>query len=171
MRTLLLATLVAASSASATPNPPTPPGPPTDNTPRVTCKASGDPIVVIDHGAIAGAKEVTSVTKLFASGAWSFAETTAEGKPGRAASGCLAKDKLATVDDAIKAGTWTITHPKMHCMAMATTFVDYVIGKTKFTQKTCGTDILDDKSSAALAEITKVLDAATAPPKVLCCKQ
>jgi hypothetical protein len=169
--------LALAGLAVADPNPPTPPPPPTGNIPTThgRCTTTGTPAFEVDHDAVAGAKLTTSKTKMWDDGGWTFVETLGDGKQGRSLSGCILKselDKLKAVLDA----PWTISHPRIHCMAMRQTYTTYhARGKSDFVARTCGNDIVDDKTSAALADLEKqladVVDAATAmqhnPP---CCK-
>lgn len=127
------------------------------------CAATGDVAVEIDHDAVSGAKLPTSKTKLFANGAWTFAETTGDGKPGRALTGCLAsKDDLAKVE-AVETAPWTITHPRAHCMVVTQTSIAFhVKGKADFVQKTCSDSLVDDKTAAALKALTDLADAQVA---------
>ena len=56
--------------------------------------------------------------------------------------------------------TWTIQHPKFHCMAKSLNYTVYKIGgKAMFTSHVCGNDTLDDADSKRLAEITQLLSA------------
>jgi hypothetical protein len=174
MKNIAACLLVLASAASAAPQAPTPPPPPpTDKAPAPapTCKPSGDPILAIEHDVVAGVKQPTTATKLYANGAWTLAETDADGKPGRSASGCLAKDEVTRIKTALDGAPWKITHPKAHCMAMAQTFTVFSAGTNKFTEKLCGTDILDDKTKAALDDADKTLGAAAASATPPCCKK
>jgi hypothetical protein len=164
------------ASSAADPDPPTPPPPPANGpTTHGRCTTTGTPAFEVDHDAVAGAKLTTAKTRMWEDGGWTFVETLGDGKPGRSFSGCIIKtdlDKLKAVLDA----AWTINHPRIHCMAMAQTYTTYhAKGKTDFVARTCGNDIVDDKTSAALTDLEKqlsdVVDAQTAmqhnPP---CCK-
>ena len=131
----------------------------------------GDPILTIDHDAVSGAKKPTTVTKLYADGSWTLAETTAEGKAGRTASGKLDKDDIARIKTALDAAPWKVTHPTAHCMAMAQTFTVFTAGKNTFTEKLCGTELLDDKTLAALDDADKALTTAAAAADPPCCKK
>nr|HEX4313501.1 hypothetical protein [Kofleriaceae bacterium] len=133
------------------------------------CAATGDVAVEIDHDATAASKLATSKVKLYDSGAWSFDETTGDGKPGRKLTGCLAKADLAKLA-AVQAAPWTITHPRAHCMTVGQTSTAFHLkGKPDFVQKTCPSDLMDDKTTAALADLVKLTDAqvaaATHPPR------
>ena len=130
-----------------------------------TCKPSGDAMLSIEHAVVSGVKKPTNVTKLYASGAWTFAETDADGKAGRTASGCLGKDDVAKIKTALDGGAWKITHPKAHCMAMAQTFTVFTAGAHTFTEKLCGNDLLDEATQKALDDADKLLASAAAPPK------
>jgi hypothetical protein len=174
IRFALLSLVALAASAGADPNPPTPPPPPPpDSRPQPSCVDANAPVALeIDHDAVAGAKLPTSQTKLFDTGGWTFSEILGDGKPGRSLSGCLAKADLAKLK-AVEDAPWKITHPRIHCMAMSQTSTAYRLhGKPDFVSRTCGNDIMDDKTAAALAELEKVadaaVDAATHPP---CCKK
>ena len=154
---LLPLVMMTASVASGNPNPCAPPAPPPA---AAACATTGDVAVEIDHDAIAGAKLPTSITKLYDTGGWTFVETLGDGKPGRSLSGCLAKDDLAKLT-AVEASPWKVTRAHIHCMAMSQTSTAYhVNGKADYVKRTCGEASLDDKSSAALADLQKASDAA-----------
>ena len=143
-----------ASSASAEPPAPAAPSPPpAQATPPApaACKPTGTAVFQIDHKVEPGAKLATSAVKLYATGAWTHAETDAEGKAQPEASGCLARPDVKQVVDALHAAPWKITTARIRCMAMSPQFTEYrVDGKLVFTQKLCSGQSLDDKSRAAL---------------------
>jgi hypothetical protein len=169
----LLALAASASLSGAEPKPPTPPPPPPpDSHPVAGCETSGPVALEIDHDAVAGSKLPTSQTKIFDTGAWTFAETLGDGKPGRSLSGCFAKADVAKLK-AVEDAPWKITHPQIHCMAMSQTSTAYRLhGKPDYVARTCGNDIMDDKTLAALGDLEKLADTsvegASHPP---CCKK
>jgi hypothetical protein len=180
-RLALVPLLVLAATAVADPtppNPPPPPPPPAGNLPTThgRCTTTGTPAFEVDHDAVAGAKLTTSKTKMWDDGGWTFVETLGDGKPGRSLSGCILKSDLDKLKVALDA-PWTLSHPRIHCMAMMQTYTTYhAKGKTDFVARTCGNDIVDDKTSAALTDLEKQLsdtvDAATATQQraMPCCK-
>jgi hypothetical protein len=171
MKTLLLSLLTACATASAQPAP-TPPPPPPPST-GSSCAVKGDPLLVIDHKVVANVKKDTTTTKVYASGAWTFEERDSDGKVLKTNTGCLAKADLAKVT-ALDGAPWKVTHPRMHCMAMAQEYTVFTVGAHSFTQKICGDDTLDDKTAAALADAEKAVEAqATAPAQQNppCCKK
>jgi len=177
----LLAALALActSSASAAPlSGPKPPEPkPSDTPPKPdaprppaygdACKPGGNVVFEIAHRAMPGAKLATSTVKLFGGGAWTRAETSADGQALAPTTGCLGKQEARHIASELRSVPWKVTTAKIHCMAMSATFTEYQVdGKLVFTQKLCSGQSLDDKSRAALdAAIAKVEPTAPAAPK------
>ena len=122
-----------------------------------SCKPEGDVVFERAKKANAGAKVQTSTTRVYATGAWTFAEREADGSAGTTKSGCVDKDTLARLADDVKTAPWTVTIPRVRCMARSQTFVEYSAhGKTLFEQQVCG-KTLDQDSANKLADIEAVL--------------
>ncbi len=120
------------------------------------CKAEGTALFSVDHRALN--QQPTSITAVFASGAWTFVAKDATGKVTADKKGCLDKAQLAKVEADTKA-PWTVTQKRINCKLVATTWiVDSVNGKEVFTERACGRDMLDDKSAAALADLHAIVD-------------
>ena len=177
---LILALAMIGGSAAATPNTPTPaPGPPVPlpaGAPRnIGCMPVGAVLFTIHHGASWSAKgdrHASSESILYASGAWTFDGVLATGKAGRHATGCMAADKVTTIMHLIASVPWTVTPQLTECIANPDTSTTYTpLDKATYTRAPCGADDLDDKSTVALAQIEKLLDAATAPSTPPCCKK
>ena len=167
--------LACTSSASAAPiSGPKPPEPKPDTPPKPegkpgygdACKPGGNVVFEIDHRVMPGAKLATSTVKLFGNGAWTRAETSAEGQALAPTSGCLGKLEARHIASELRSAPWKVTTARVHCMAMSATFTEYQVdGKLVFTQKLCSGQSLDDKSRAALeAAIAKVEPTAAPPP-------
>lgn len=117
----------------------------------------------------AGDQRVSS-TELFANGAWTYAEPAAPAnhgaaaKPAVARAGCLDATTQKTVAADLAAMKWTISHPRIRCMAVSPNTTTYATGDRAhvFTKQLCGADELDVSSATKLAEIERLLAAAIA---------
>jgi hypothetical protein len=128
------------------------------------CKPAGAVQFQIEHGPISPQLKAAGFTlKLYDNGAWTRDETTTGGKPGPSTAGCLDKDALAKVQDALKAATWKITTAKIRCMAKSVDHTVYSVkGTAVFTQELCSGKSLDDASAKSLADIQAILDKSAA---------
>jgi hypothetical protein len=162
MKTLLLAAVLVTPALSLAE--PTPAAPPKAEKPaKLACEAKGTPIFEIDRKTTPDPKWLQSV-RLYATGAWSFQETTADGKPGKADAGCLGKDETKALTDELAAAKWKITKAKIRCMAISPNFTVYKAhGKQVFESHTCDGQILDEPSRKLLDDAEKQL--AVAFPK------
>jgi hypothetical protein len=159
MKVLVLALLTVVSVRSADahmvrpPGPPHPPPPPTDR-----CEAIGTPMFEIDHRAFDGAHVPTSTLKLYRSGAWTLFSTTAGGKRGSSASGCLDRNVVAQIGRDLKSSQWSVHYQRIRCMAMTASYTVYsAFGRAVYTEKMCGGAVLDSKSRRNLNEIESLL--------------
>jgi hypothetical protein len=173
---LILASLIAASTAGAEPTPPTPPGPPPPPTPTrlmQTCEEQGVPLFEIDHRAEPRLEDVvieTSELVLYPSGAWTFHSGT--GKAEKTIHGCLRYQVLQTIEHDLKQATWTVKTNAAKCMVASLGYVEYSSrGKVVWTQRTCQLEYLDETSRRSLDEIEKILVAASTPHNPPCCKK
>ncbi len=131
--------------------------------PKPACEAKGTPIFEIDRKDTSQPKWQQAV-KLYASGAWAFDETSAEGKQAKTDTGCLAADAMKTIKDELAAAKWKITVAKIKCMAISPRFTVYKAnGKDVFEAHVCGGKNLDDASQKAVDDLEKQL--AVAFPK------
>jgi hypothetical protein len=122
-----------------------------------TCKPTGDVVFEIAKKPNGAAKVGTSTTRVYASGAVTYAEKAADGANGPAKSSCLDKDALARIVDDVKAAPWTVTTPRVRCMARSQTVLEYSVqGKVVFAKQVCGT-ILDEASAKKLEDIESLL--------------
>ncbi len=162
MKTLLLLCLVSCTPALAEPTPKPPV--PAEKPAKLACEAKGTPVFEIDRLDDTQAKWQQSV-KLYTSGAWSFQETTADGKPGRADTGCLAKDATKTLETEIAAAKWTTTTAKIKCMAMSPKYSVYKAHDKKVLEShLCDGKKLDAASQKALDDAEKQLAVAFPKP-------
>ncbi|HEV7555277.1 MAG TPA: hypothetical protein VGO00_07485 [Kofleriaceae bacterium] len=121
------------------------------------CKPTGNVVFQIKHNAVPAAKLTTSSMSVFATGAWMYTETTADGKPGKLKGGCLDKAQQTRIEDDVKAAPWKVTIPRVRCMARSQTFVEYSVqGKVVFMKQVCGNS-LDDDSAKKLDDIEHIL--------------
>jgi hypothetical protein len=149
MKTLLMLTLLAATAHA-------------DKAP--TCKAEGAPIFEIDRKDTANPKSLQAAT-LYATGAWTFEATDAEGKKSAPTSGCLSADAMKKIKQELAAAKWKTTTAKIHCMAISPLFTAYKAGgKQVFEAHVCGAQTLDEDSNKAVQDLEKEL-AAAFPPK------
>ncbi len=166
MKTLILASLIAASftTADAEPTPATPPPPATRL--RQACEATGVPLFEIDHRVEPRLEDVvldTSELVLYPSGGWTFTSHDGNGKTLRSASGCLRYQVMQTIEHDLNEATWTVKTAAARCMIASLGYVQYSSrGKVVWTQRTCQLEYLDDASRRSLDEIEKILVAASA---------
>jgi hypothetical protein len=128
----------------------------TDATAASSCKAEGEVLFEMAKKANAPAKVETTTTRVYSTGAWTTEGREADGSPGPTRSGCFDKTVLARLVDDVKA-PWTVTIPRVRCMARSQTYVEYSVrGKLVFQQQVCG-KALDQESSTKLADIEAIL--------------
>ena len=172
LASLLLTSLVASADTAQAPTPPPPPDPHAMRLRPTTCDASGDVLIEIDHRAVASAKLETSELVVYATGAWTLHVTKPDGKAGRQASGCLRPQLVAQIRKELDAAAWKLDPVEAACAAISESTIEYrVRGKLRWTEEMCPSVTLDEQSVKALADITKILDQATAPATVPCCKK
>jgi hypothetical protein len=152
---LALVSLVSLRSADArmVRLPPPPPPPPADR-----CEAIGTPLFEIDHRAVEGAHAPTSTLKLYRSGAWTLFSTTAGGKRGSSATGCLDRTVVAQIVRDIKSSPWRVYYQRIRCRAVSRSYTVYsAFGHTVYTERMCGGAVLDLKSRRNLNDIEALL--------------
>ncbi|HUJ59191.1 MAG TPA: hypothetical protein VLX92_11885 [Kofleriaceae bacterium] len=117
----------------------------------------GTPIYENDHKDTR-ATEPTRSVKVYDNGSWMFEVTTPDGKVAASSSGCLDESDLKQVRADLKKAKWKISHPRIHCMAISSSYsVLKVDGKEVFEAHTCGNDVLDDVSARSEADIEKII--------------
>jgi hypothetical protein len=164
MKTILLSLLVTGLGAAAAEPQPAPPAGAT-KPPKLACEAKGTAIFEIDHLTTQSPKEVLA-GKLYATGAWTFAETTAEGKAGQAETGCADPAAIKKLQTELAAAKWKITMSRIRCMAMSPNFTRYLVhGKQVLEQHTCDGQVPDEASQKALTDATELLAPAFAAQK------
>jgi hypothetical protein len=147
MKTILMLALLAATAHADAP----------------TCKKEGAPIFEIDRKDTANPKSLQAAT-LYASGAWTFEATDADGKKSAPTSGCLSADAMRKIKQDLAAAKWKTTTAKIHCMAISPLYTAYKAGgKQVFEAHVCGGQTLDDDSNKAVQDLEKEL--AVAFPK------
>ncbi len=128
-----------------------------------TCKAEGAPIFEIDRKDAGNPKSLQAAT-LYASGAWKFEATDAEGKKSAPTTGCLSADAIKRIKQELAAAKWKVTTAKIHCMAISPLYTAYKSrGKQVFEAHVCGAQTLDEDSNKAVQDLEKEL--AVAFPK------
>ncbi len=152
MKALLLV-LLACTPAIAQPKP-APARPVTEPKPLVpACEVKGTPVFEIVREDSSQPKWRESA-KLYQTGAWQFAETTADGKPGKTNKGCIAEAEMKTLDAELAAAKWKITVAKIKCMAMSPKFTLYrAHGKDVFESHVCGGKTLDEASQKVVDDM------------------
>jgi hypothetical protein len=157
MKTILFALLVTGvASAEPMPAPPAHAEKPA----KLACEAKGTPVFETERHD-KGSDKWMLAGKLYATGAWTFSETTAAGKPGAAKAGCVAEAELKTVKAELAAAKWTVTTARIHCMAMATSFTIYKAnGKQVFESAMCNGKSLDEASEKARKDAELLLEPA-----------
>ncbi len=164
MKPLILASLLT-SVAAAAPSAP-PPAPPINRV-ASTCKQAGDVLFESTGKPIGANKVATDHVMLWANGAWSFAQTKADGVAGRLVSGCLADDKLVTVRTALTKAPWTIKHWEVSCAAIGPNLTEYAVrGKLVYTDAVCSADELDADSAKRLAEVVAIFAELSKPSAI-----
>ena len=135
--------------------------------PAAKCpEAKGTPLVQIDHDVRAGSKGATSSLKVYDGGAWSQTGADETGKATPPQSGCLDKSTMTKLHADVKGAPWTLTHKKVHCMMVSSTFTVFSLnGKEVFKELACNPDALDDASAKNLTDLQAVLVAAHVPVK------
>jgi hypothetical protein len=155
MKTILFALLVT-GVAYAEPQPATPGA---MKPAKAACEAKGTPLIEIDH-LNSGQPKWREAMKLYATGAWTSAETTDEGKPGAAHNGCADGEAVKKVKAELAAATWKVTTAKIHCMAISPMYTAYKVnGKTVFESHVCGGQSLDEASQKALTDAEAAIPA------------
>jgi hypothetical protein len=149
MRTILLAILALTAAATAA---------------RADCKPTGKSVLEVTQKT---SGTTMSTTSLYANGAWQYeqpATTTPTKQAAAKREGCLDTKDAATAKADLAAIDWTVTHARIHCMAVSPNTTDYSTGgKPRFTQKLCGVDSLAAPSAEKLAALVQLLGTATAP--------
>ncbi len=163
MKALLLV-LLACTPAVAQPKP-APARPVPEPKPLVpACEVKGTPVFEIVREDTTQPKWRESA-KLYETGAWQFAETTADGKPGKTNKGCVAEAEMKTLKDELAAAKWKITVAKIKCMAMSPKFTLYrAHNKDVFESHVCGGKTLDEASQKAVDDLEKQLAVAFPKP-------
>jgi hypothetical protein len=170
---LLLASLVTvcatAAAAPTAPTPPTPPPAPAGAPAQTSCKAAGDRVITI-HRAFVNTSSVDLA--LYATGAWTRAETDAHGKAGPASSGCLAQPDLKKLAAELAKAPWKIAVSPIACDAVSDrTTLFTAPGKPPFTDEACNARPIDPATYAALTALEKALEDASAKAQPPCCKK
>jgi hypothetical protein len=169
MKLLILASLLTSIAAAAPSAPTPPPAPPINRVPSMpsTCKQAGDVLFESAGKPIGANKVATNHVTLWANGAWSFAQTNADGAAGRQVSGCLADDKLVTVRTALTKAPWQIKHWEVSCAAIGTSLIEYSVrGKLVYTDAICSADELDADSTKKLAEVVAIFAELSKPSAI-----
>jgi hypothetical protein len=160
MKTIIAIVLVA-TAAYAEPQP----APKSEKPPKAACEAKGKAIFEIDHLNTGSPKQVFAA-KLYATGAWTFSETTAEGKPGQAETGCADLEAVKKLEKELAAAKWQVKTARIHCMAVSPSFTRYLAnGKQVFEEHMCGGQSLDDASNKAKLDGDQLLAPAFAAQK------
>jgi hypothetical protein len=160
---LACATAVAAPDST---KPATPPATAAKTAPAATCKPAGSVMFEIDHKVEPGAKLSTSTIKVYGNGAWTQAETDADGKALPSKAGCYTKADVQKLQATLAGAAWKVTTAQIHCMAMSSAFTVYQVnGKPVFTRKLCSGQDLDENSrtklQAAIAQVEGTVPATT----------
>jgi hypothetical protein len=121
-----------------------------------TCPIKGASIIEIEvaFDAMLGQHPHSTVTSVYANGAWTRLRRSEDQKTPTPHVGCLDKKQLDAIQADLKAATWTITHNRITCKAISARHVIYrIAGKQKWDSHVCGADVVDDKTAKALADI------------------
>jgi hypothetical protein len=99
------------------------------------------------------------VTKVFASGAVTRAETRAKDAPKiRSRTYCLSDKKLDEIKAALKAAKWKKTKQQAQCLGVDSDTIDfYVAGVKRYRQRTCGLYEVDEASTHTIELIGNAL--------------
>jgi hypothetical protein len=122
-----------------------------------TCSMTGDPVVQVDDDTAPAAKQLPNgVTKVYASGAWTFTGTFGDGKPAHEVHSCF-KDQGQNALKVLLAVPWKVGHAHdPGCTKGDNWQVVHIHGKPDFTKQGCDNQ-LDIKSSEALNQFLKLL--------------
>ena len=154
MKTILFASLITAMGcAGPVTETPTPIKP----EPTAACVATGDHVFEIDNKKDAG-DSVTSAAILYATGAWTFEDST-----GTKRNGCVAVADVAALRTRLAAASWT-SEPDtgMRCMAMSAAYTEYsALGKSVWIARVCDGNHLDATSEKTLQAAITLLTSAT----------
>jgi hypothetical protein len=157
----------ACANDAARPTTPTTPTTPTAPTAPVTpiaqaggCDASGD-VLFEDDVDISGVRSNKSSWKIiYASGAWRSADTQ-----GKNLTGCLTAGELSTVQHDVDAPWAASPRTGIRCHTERRDPIVYSArGKEVYVDGGCSSDVLDDVSAKALAQIEKIFSDAIARP-------
>ena len=159
MKTVLFILIASVATASATPDAPRPDAPKSD-APKpnaAKCKAHGKIVFEIERLVT---DKVQSKTKVFETGAWTIDSFNGDGKATSVGTGCFDKDTVAKIRADVKTSPWTVTHNKIHCMAVSINSTAYYAnGKKVFTARMCNSDALDDRSQKNVEDLEALLKA------------
>ena len=132
--------------------PPPPPPKPVPPPPVATCKASGTPLFEIKKRS--DIAEPTSITSIYANGAWTFQPIDKNGRLGALATGCLDKPTLKSIRSAVNKAPWDVTFSRIVCKAYSPSFTEYYVhGTYEYTARLCGEQRIDEASAAAIEQI------------------
>jgi hypothetical protein len=161
--------LVNKELAEELPPVPTTPPPAVPTTPPVkppvaACKAEGTPLFEIAKRS--DAKEPTSTTKIYATGAWTFQPIDKDGRAGALTTGCFDKPALTAIRTVINESPWDVTYDRIVCRAYSASYTEYYVhGKHEYTARLCGGQRLDAESAGAVraieTQLARVLPAAS----------
>ena len=132
--------------------------------PTHTVTPSTEPLFELVHGKEAG-DDVTWKTRVFASGEWTYEDSTGAHRSGRLAAG-----DLATMS-ALRHAAWTALPPppnSIRCMGLGPDFFDYFVdGKQVWHERQCDQpNHLDVASRAKLDAAIHVAESVTNSPKI-----
>jgi hypothetical protein len=182
MTKLLFASLLATAFASfgtaaAQPTPPTPPGPPQGRQPPPLLQCTKTDLLFEEQVKFEGDVREHAIAmptfdvKLYAGGMWERTDVDAKHAT-TSSSGCLSKDQLAKVTAALDSAKWKVTVYQVTCAARGVQYMSYAVrGKHVWDDHVCGDHDVDEASIHAVAEIQKIVDAATKPQLPPCCKK
>ena len=140
-----------------------------------SCKLAGDVVAAevsraADLAAKGRAAVPTFATRVYATGGWERTDTAADGKKTKT-SGCLSGRDLAQLESDLDGLPWVQKANPMACDALAVTVTDVMIhGKVVWTEELCSAKVLDAKSTAGLADVEAILEAARKAAVPPCCK-
>jgi len=120
---------------------------------KIPCRSEGPTVVevkVVKLDAGASGHE----TKLFEANGWLAHDTDKDGKASNETKGCIAPSELHELQAKLAKAKWKVTTARVHCMAMATSYTEYIVkGKVVWTAKMCSGQTLDKDSAAAIAAV------------------
>jgi hypothetical protein len=127
------------------------------------CAPQGTPVIELDFDDVRTHSPQRVVT-LWSTSAWTVDETV-DGKQTSHRTGCLAGDALSKIETEVKTAPWQVQQLQITCRAFSSrSTVVKINGKQVIVERLCGNEKLDDASAKHLAEIEKLLDAATKAP-------